>query len=77
MAGAERVGDVVRVALEDGRTVEGSHCLLALGSIPTPAHLGLDAVGDNLGGVFADEAHVGGLMHAGTVGEQAGNPLRR
>ncbi|MFL6089231.1 MAG: NAD(P)H-quinone dehydrogenase [Aeromicrobium sp.] len=48
MAGVERVGDGVRVALEDGRTVEGSHCLLALGSIPSTAGLGLEAVGVNL-----------------------------
>jgi dihydrolipoamide dehydrogenase len=33
------------VTLTDGRVVEGSHCLLALGSIPSTADLGLDAVG--------------------------------
>jgi dihydrolipoamide dehydrogenase len=48
MAGVERVGDGVRVALEDGRVVEGSHCLLALGSIPSTANLGLDALGVDL-----------------------------
>jgi len=45
MEGVERIGDGVRVTLDGGRTVEGSHCLLALGSIPTTADLGLDAVG--------------------------------
>jgi dihydrolipoamide dehydrogenase len=42
MAQVERRGDGVRVTLEDGRTVDGSHCLLALGSIPTTANLGLE-----------------------------------
>src|SRR5690606_29981356 len=32
----------------DGRTVEGSHCLLALGSIPNTAGLGLEDVGVQL-----------------------------
>jgi pyruvate/2-oxoglutarate dehydrogenase complex dihydrolipoamide dehydrogenase (E3) component len=45
MAGVERVGDGVLVTLEDGRTVEGSHCLLALGSIPNTGDLGLDSAG--------------------------------
>lgn len=48
MQGVERAGDTVRVTLEDGSTVEGSHCLLALGSIPSTADLGLDAVGVDL-----------------------------
>ena len=48
MAGVERTGergDRVLVSLEDGRTVEGSHCLLALGSVPNTADLGLDTAG--------------------------------
>ena len=48
MEGVERVGDGVRVTLDGGRTVEGSHCLLALGSIPSTADLGLNAVGVDL-----------------------------
>ena len=48
MEGVERVGDGVRVTLDGGRTVEGSHCLLALGSIPSTADLGLDTVGVDL-----------------------------
>lgn len=48
MEGVERDGDGVRVTLDGGRTVEGSHCLLALGSIPSTADLGLDAVGVDL-----------------------------
>jgi pyruvate/2-oxoglutarate dehydrogenase complex dihydrolipoamide dehydrogenase (E3) component len=48
MEKVERVGDGVRVTLDGGRTVEGSHCLLALGSIPSTAGLGLDTVGVDL-----------------------------
>ena len=45
MASVERTGDGVRVTLTDGRTVDGSHCLLAIGSIPNTESLGLDTVG--------------------------------
>ena len=34
MASVTRDGDAVTVTLTDGRTVEGSHCILALGSVP-------------------------------------------
>ena len=51
MAGVERDGDVVRVTLEDGRVVEGSHCLLALGSVPKTQGIGLEDAG-----VITDEA---------------------
>ena len=36
-----RTADGVLVTLEDGRTVEGSHCLVAVGSIPNTAGIGL------------------------------------
>lgn len=48
MERVERVGDGVRVTLDDGRTVDGSHCLLALGSIPSTADLGLADAGVDL-----------------------------
>jgi dihydrolipoamide dehydrogenase len=35
----------VVVTLGDGSTIEGSHCLIAVGSIPNTANLGLDAAG--------------------------------
>lgn len=38
----ERAGDGVVVTLADGRTVEGSHCLLAVGSIPNTKGIGLE-----------------------------------
>jgi dihydrolipoamide dehydrogenase len=42
-----RDGDSVTVTLTDGRTVSGSHCLMAVGSIPNTDDLGLDRVGIN------------------------------
>lgn len=45
MASTRREGDQVVVTLTDGRTVTGSHCLLALGSIPNTVDLGLEDVG--------------------------------
>ncbi len=41
----ERVGDGVVATLADGRTVEGSHCLMAVGSIPNTAGIGLEEAG--------------------------------
>ncbi|WP_432476923.1 NAD(P)H-quinone dehydrogenase [Nocardioides sp. GXQ0305] len=45
MASVARDGDSVTVTLTDGRTVEGSHCVLALGSVPNTADLGLEEAG--------------------------------
>ena len=45
---AERQGDGVVVHLEDGRTVQGSHCLMAVGSFPNTAGLGLEDAGVTL-----------------------------
>jgi pyruvate/2-oxoglutarate dehydrogenase complex dihydrolipoamide dehydrogenase (E3) component len=45
MASVERTDEGVLVTLTDGRTVEGSHCLLALGSIPNTVGLGLEELG--------------------------------
>ncbi len=42
--------DSVTVRLTDGRTVSGSHCLLAVGSIPNTADLGLAEAGVTLSG---------------------------
>ncbi|HEY7042287.1 MAG TPA: NAD(P)H-quinone dehydrogenase [Nocardioidaceae bacterium] len=44
-----REGDSVAVTLTDGSSVEGSHCLLAVGSIPNTAGLGLEEAGVTLG----------------------------
>ena len=40
-----RDGDKVTVELSDGTTVEGSHCLVAVGAIPNTADMGLEEAG--------------------------------
>jgi dihydrolipoamide dehydrogenase len=47
-ASVERRGDGVVVTLTDGRVVEGSHCLMAVGSIPNTAGIGLEEAGVRL-----------------------------
>ncbi|MBL3699808.1 NAD(P)H-quinone dehydrogenase [Leucobacter luti] len=44
----------VLVSLEDGRTIEASHCLMAVGSIPNTAGLGLEEAGVAL----TDSGHI-------------------
>jgi pyruvate/2-oxoglutarate dehydrogenase complex dihydrolipoamide dehydrogenase (E3) component len=49
-AAAVRAGRTgVRVTLTDGRSIEGSHCLLAVGSVPNTVDLGLPSVGIAVG----------------------------
>jgi dihydrolipoamide dehydrogenase len=43
-----RDGDGVLVTLTDGRTVSGSHCVMAVGSVPNTEDLGLDTAGVEL-----------------------------
>ena len=45
MESVTRHGDSVTVALTDGRAVAGSHVILALGSVPNTADLGLEDAG--------------------------------
>jgi dihydrolipoamide dehydrogenase len=45
MESVTRDGDTVTVTLTDGRKVTGSHCILALGSVPNTADLGLSSAG--------------------------------
>ena len=54
MASAERRGDGVVVTLEDGREVEGSHVLIAVGAVPQTAGLGLEDIGVEL----SDSGHI-------------------
>jgi NAD(P)H dehydrogenase (quinone) len=49
-AAVERQGDGVIVRLQDGRTVEGSHALMCVGSVPNTSDLGLEHVGIALDG---------------------------
>jgi dihydrolipoamide dehydrogenase len=44
----KRTGDGIVVTLADGRTVEGSHCLVAVGSNPNTAGIGLEPAGVRL-----------------------------
>ena len=68
---AERGADGVRVTLTDGREVDGSHCLLALGSVPNTGDLGLKEAGvelDDAGFVKVDRVSrtsVSGVYAAG------------
>jgi NAD(P)H dehydrogenase (quinone) len=56
-ASAESTGDGVRVTLADGRVIEGSHCLMAVGSVPNTEDVGLGEAGvqvDSRGYVTVD-----------------------
>ena len=71
MASVTRDGDTVTVTLTDGRTVEGSHCILAVGSVPNTGGLGLETAGvdtDDRGFVLVDRVsrtRAGGVYAAG------------
>jgi dihydrolipoamide dehydrogenase len=57
MQAVARDGDAVTVTLTDGRTVTGSHCILAVGSVPNTEGLGLETAGvdtDDRGFVTVD-----------------------
>ncbi|MFE2185579.1 NAD(P)H-quinone dehydrogenase [Streptomyces sp. NPDC059455] len=51
---AKRVGDRVEVTLSDGRVISGTHCLMAVGSIPNTADIGLEEAGIKL----AESGHI-------------------
>lgn len=50
----ERTADGIIATLADGRTVEGSHCLIAVGAIPNTKDIGLEEAGVQL----ADSGHI-------------------
>jgi dihydrolipoamide dehydrogenase len=57
MASVSRDADTVTVTLTDGRTVQGTHCILAVGSVPNTGGLGLETAGvdtDERGFVVVD-----------------------
>jgi len=71
----ERDGDVVRVRCEDGRVVEGSHALLAVGSIPNSDGLGLDAAGvetDSRGYIAVNHNCLSNVGHIYAAGDVSG-----
>jgi dihydrolipoamide dehydrogenase len=43
-----REGDVVHVELSDGEVIQGSHVLMAVGSVPNTEHIGLEEAGVRL-----------------------------
>jgi NAD(P)H dehydrogenase (quinone) len=53
MESVTRAGDTVRVRLVDGREIEGSHALLAIGSVPQTSGIGLEETGV----VLTDSGH--------------------
>jgi dihydrolipoamide dehydrogenase len=53
-ASVERSGDGVLVTLQDGRVVEGTHCIMAVGAVPSTSGMGLVEAGVRL----TDSGHV-------------------
>jgi dihydrolipoamide dehydrogenase len=73
--GVERDGEVVRVRCEDGRIVEGSHMLLAVGSIPNSEGIGLDAAGveiDSGGYIRVNHNCLSNVSHIYAAGDVSG-----
>jgi NAD(P)H dehydrogenase (quinone) len=73
--GIERKGDVVRVYCEDGRIVEGSHAVLAVGSIPNSDGLALDAAGvivDDRGYIPVNHNCLSNVGHIYAAGDVSG-----
>src|SRR6478609_1222919 len=71
----ERDGDVVRVRCEDGRVVEGSHVLLAVGSIPNSEDLDLEVAGvevDSRGYVQVNHNCLANVDHIYAAGDVSG-----
>ena len=71
----KRTGDGVVVTLGDGRTVEGSHCLMAVGSIPNTEGLGLTEAGvalDKGGFVTVDKVSRTGARGVYAAGDCTG-----
>jgi pyruvate/2-oxoglutarate dehydrogenase complex dihydrolipoamide dehydrogenase (E3) component len=70
----ERVGERVSVHCNDGRVIEGSHALLAVGSVPLTAGLGLDDAGvkTDHGYVVVDEFQRTTSPHIYAAGDVTG-----
>jgi len=70
-----REGDSVRVDCDDGRVAVGSHVILAIGSIPNSAGLGLEAAGvdaDEAGYVMVDHNLRSSVPHIYAAGDLSG-----
>ncbi len=71
----ERDGDIVRVRCEDGRVIEGSHALLAVGSIPNSEGIDLDVAGvevDDRGYVPVNHNCLSNVGHVYAAGDVSG-----
>ncbi len=71
----ERRGDVVRVTCDDGRWVEASHVVLAVGSVPNSEDLGLDVAGvevDDRGYIVVDHNCLSNVPHIYAAGDVSG-----
>ena len=73
-SGIEVAGDAVRVLCNDGRVAEGSHALLAVGSVPNSDGLGLEDVGIETDGgyVVVDHNLRSSLSHVYAAGDLSG-----
>jgi len=87
-----RTENGVEVQLADGQIIEGSHCLMAVGSIPNTTKIGLEAVGvemndagfitvdkvsrTNIRGVYAAGDCTGVLMLASVAAQQGRIAMR-
>jgi len=72
---AVRTGDGVVVSCEDGRVIEASHALIAIGSVPNSAGLGLDAAGvklDDAGYVPVNHHCQSNVEHIYAAGDLSG-----
>ena len=71
-----RTGDSVVVHCEDGRAIEGSHAVLAVGSVPNTDDLGLEGVGidlDHAGYVVVNHNCLSSSSHIYAIGDISGN----
>jgi len=70
----ERTGEGVVVRAEDGRSVEGSHALLAIGSIPLTEGIGLETIGVDMrrSYVTVDDWQRTSLPHIYAAGDVTG-----
>ena len=71
----ERIGDTVRVGCVDGRVVEGSHVVLAVGSVPNSEGLGLEEAGvelDDAGYVRVNHNCLSNVGHIYAAGDVSG-----
>jgi dihydrolipoamide dehydrogenase len=71
----ERTGDTVHVGCEDGRVIDGSHAVLAVGSVPNSEGLGLEEAGvalDESGHVIVNHNCLSNVPHIYAAGDVSG-----